>query len=60
MDVPRINTSALSREIRITVYNAIVLPHFNYVSIVLFSLNPNNLEQLQIMRNRAIRVIRIK
>lgn len=47
----------LSINARKTVYNSIILPHFNYCSTILYMANKTNLERLQRLQNRAMRVI---
>ena len=42
---------------QISVYNAIILPHFDYCSLVWDIENAYSLEKLQKMQNRAARVI---
>ncbi len=38
-------------------YNAIVVPHFDYVDIVYESCTQNNLDRLQKMQNQAAKII---
>lgn len=42
---------------RLTIYKAIIAPHFEYCSTLLLYLNINELQILQKMQNRAMRVI---
>ena len=47
----------LSIDSRKLVYNTIVLPHFNYCSTVLYLANQSDMDRLQKLQNRAMRVI---
>lgn len=39
------------------IYNTLILPHFNYCSTILYLLNQNEIQRLQKMQNRAMRII---
>ena len=47
----------LSAESRITVYNSIIQPHFDYCASVLFLFSDNKISQLQKLQNRGMRTI---
>ncbi|KAK9871505.1 hypothetical protein WA026_012876 [Henosepilachna vigintioctopunctata] len=47
----------LSQWTKQTVYNTIILPHFNYASTVLYLANKSDVNRLQILQNRAMRII---
>lgn len=42
---------------KLTVFNTIVLPHFSYASTVLYLANKTEIERLQVLQNRAMRII---
>lgn len=42
---------------RITVYNTIILPHFQYCSTLLYTMNKSQIANLQIIQNKAMRII---
>lgn len=47
----------LSAESRITVYNSIIQPHFDYCASVLFLFSDNKISQLQKLQNKGMRTI---
>ena len=47
----------LSTWSKITIYNTIILPHFIYCSTILFMCNKTEIDKLQKLQNRAMRVI---
>lgn len=47
----------LSPWTRKIVYNTLILPHFNYASTVLYLTSKANMERLQLLQNRAMRII---
>lgn len=47
----------LSTETKITVYQSIIQPHFDYCSSVLYQFNLNKLAQIQKLQNRGMRII---
>lgn len=48
---------SLSIGSRITVYNTIIQPHFNYCASLLFLLDNNSMSSLQKLQNRGMRII---
>lgn len=42
---------------RITVYNTIIQPHFTYCPSILYMLNKTQVNQLQLLQNKAMRII---
>lgn len=42
---------------RLTIYNTCILPHFNYCSSILYLLNKNEMDRLQKLQNRGMRLI---
>lgn len=49
--------SKVSKACAINIYNTIILPHFNYCSTILFLCNQQQLQRLQILQNRGMRII---
>lgn len=49
-------SSSLSIFSRLTVYNTLILPHFSYCSTLIYT-GSSNLSRLQILQNKAMRVI---
>lgn len=49
--------SCLSTYSKITVYNVIIQPHFDYCASLLYSLDLNKLSALQKLQNRGMRII---
>jgi hypothetical protein len=47
----------LSMNTRITVYNTIIKPHFEYCATIVYSFDLNKISVLQRMQNRAMRII---
>lgn len=47
----------LSPWARRTVYNTIIMPHFNYASTILYLVNKSDIARLQLLQNRAMRII---
>jgi hypothetical protein len=47
----------LNKSAKITLYNAIIAPHFDYCSSILFLANEGEFSQLQILQNRIMRTI---
>lgn len=47
----------LSTDTKITVYNTIIQPHFDYCASILYLFNLNKLNQLQKLQNRGMRII---
>lgn len=47
----------LSMNCALTVYNTIIFPHFNYCSSILYIGNQEDQNKLQLLQNRAMRVI---
>lgn len=50
-------TTTLSQWTKTTIYNTLVLPHLDYSSSVLYLGNKNEINRLQKLQNRAMRVI---
>jgi hypothetical protein len=49
--------NSLSKMAKICIYNAIVRPHFNYCATVLHMIDQRYVYRLQLLQNRAIRII---
>lgn len=47
----------LKIEQRLTIYKAIIAPHFDYCSSIIFIMNDSQLERIQKIQNRAMRAI---
>jgi hypothetical protein len=47
----------LSRRAKIMIYNVVVLPHYNYCATILNMANLESKKKLQILQNRAMRII---
>lgn len=50
-------SSYLSFWSKLMIYNALVLPHFNYCTTILYTLNQNEIARMQKLQNRAMRII---
>lgn len=49
--------NSLSMFTKILIYKAIIAPHIDFCSSILFNLNQNQIQQLQKIQNRAMRII---
>lgn len=47
----------ISKRTRLTIFNTIVLPHFTFVGTVLYIASKSDIDRLQILQNRAMRII---
>ena len=47
----------VTQDVLVTMYNSLVLPHFNYCSVVWYNLSINRIRKLHKSQNRAARVI---
>lgn len=47
----------LTKRAKLTVYNSMILPHFQYCSTILFLGNEGDLNQLQIQQNKVMRIV---
>jgi len=47
----------ISRKTALSIYNSIIAPHFNYCATILFLCNDREQNKLQILQNRAMRII---
>jgi hypothetical protein len=47
----------LTKTAKITIYNSIISPHLDFCSSILFLSNEEDLNRLQVIQNRAMRII---
>ena len=50
-------SSSLSEWTKVTIYNTLILPHLVYSATILYTANKNEINRLQKLQNRAMRII---
>ena len=50
-------SASLSQWSKITIFNSLILPHIVYSAAILYAANKNEINRLQKLQNRAMRII---